>query len=87
VLVLTRKVGEQILIGDDIVVTVLEVKGDSIKVGIDAPRGIKIQRPEMLAAVIESNQQAAAAADDQAAAKLKDIFSVVRSEPESPSQD
>ncbi|WEO78995.1 carbon storage regulator [Cryobacterium sp. SO2] len=36
-LVLTRKQGEKILIGDDIVITVLEVRGDSIRLGVDAP--------------------------------------------------
>lgn len=74
VLVLTRKVGEQVLIGEDIVVTVLDVKGDSIKIGFDAPRGIKIQRAEMLAAVTEANQQAAAAATSAAEARLKALF-------------
>lgn len=73
-LVLTRKVGEQVLIGEDIVVTVLDVKGDSIKIGFDAPRGIKIQRAEMLAAVTEANQQAAAAATEAAEARLRALF-------------
>jgi carbon storage regulator len=74
VLVLTRKVGEQVLIGEDIVVTILDVKGDSIKIGFDAPRGIKIQRAEMLAAVTEANQQAAAAATEAAEERLKALF-------------
>lgn len=76
-LVLTRKVGEQVLIGEDIVVTVLDVKGDSIKIGFDAPRGIKIQRAEMIAAVTEANQQAAAAATEDAEARLKALFPAV----------
>lgn len=76
VLVLTRKVGEQVLIGEDIVVTILDVKGDSIKIGFDAPRGIKIQRAEMLAAVTEANQQAAASATEAAEARLKALFPV-----------
>ena len=54
-LVLTRKPGEKILIGDDIVITVLDVRGDSIRIGVDAPRGVKIQRDEVLRAVIEAN--------------------------------
>ena len=74
VLVLTRKVGEQVLIGEDIVVTVLDVKGDSIKIGFDAPRGIKIQRAEMLAAVTQANHEAAAAATEAAEAQLKALF-------------
>lgn len=54
-LVLTRKPGERILIGDDIVVTILDVRGDGIRVGIDAPRGVRIQREEIVRAVTESN--------------------------------
>ncbi|TFD87326.1 carbon storage regulator CsrA [Cryobacterium lactosi] len=62
-LVLTRKQGEKILIGDDIVITVLEVRGDSIRLGVDAPRGISIQRAEILKAVTEANLEANLAAD------------------------
>ena len=69
-LVLTRKQGEKILIGDDIVITVLDVRGDSIRLGVDAPRGISIQRAEILTAVTEANLEAnlAAGRDDQVAA-------------------
>jgi carbon storage regulator len=73
-LVLTRKLGEKILIGDDIVITVLDVRGDSIRLGVDAPRGISIQRAEILSAVIEANIEANSAVrqdDDAAAARLK----------------
>ena len=58
-LVLTRKVGERILIGDDIVLTILDSRGDGIRVGIDAPRGIKVQREEVVRAVTEANAEAA----------------------------
>ena len=69
-LVLTRKQGEKILIGDDIVITVLDVRGDSIRLGVDAPRGISIQRAEILTAVTEANLEAnqAANVDDKLAA-------------------
>lgn len=63
-LVLTRKSGEQILIGDDIVITVLEGRGDGVRIGIDAPRGVKIQRQEVLRAVEEANVAAAEAAPE-----------------------
>lgn len=69
-LVLTRKPGEKILIGDDIVVTVLESRGDGIRIGIDAPRGISIQRAEVIKAVTEANLEAAHA-DVDAEAKLR----------------
>ena len=63
-LVLTRKPGEKILLGDDIVITVLESRGDSIRIGIDAPRGVRIQREEVLRAVSEANVAAANASPD-----------------------
>jgi carbon storage regulator len=59
VLVLTRKPGEQILIGDDIVLTVMEGNGGAVRIGIEAPRGVKITRAEVLAAIIAENQSAA----------------------------
>jgi carbon storage regulator len=58
-LVLTRKRGEQILIGDDIVITILDSKGDGVRVGIEAPRGVVIHRLEVMQAVTEANVEAA----------------------------
>jgi carbon storage regulator len=63
-LVLTRKPGEKILIGDDIVITVLDARGDSIRIGVDAPRGIKIQRSEVVQAVADANVAATTAGVD-----------------------
>ena len=62
-LALTRKVGERIVIGDDIVVTVVSVKGDSIRVTIDAPKEIKIYRGEIYDAIVAENKQAAVPSD------------------------
>ena len=62
-LALTRKVGEQIVIGDNIVVTVVDVKGDSIRLSIDAPREIKIYRGELYQAIVAENKQATVPAD------------------------
>ncbi|MFO0929213.1 MAG: carbon storage regulator [Gemmataceae bacterium] len=47
-LVLTRKPGERILIGNDIVLEVLEVQGNRIRIGIQAPQGVPILRSELL---------------------------------------
>jgi carbon storage regulator len=69
-LVLTRKPGEAILIGDDIVVTFLESRGDSIRVGIEAPSGVKIQRSEIVQAVTEANR-AAVETDSSAEDRIK----------------
>ncbi|WP_349903495.1 carbon storage regulator [Parafrigoribacterium humi] len=69
-LVLTRKAGERVLIGDDIVITILDTRGDGIRIGIDAPRGVNIQRDEIVRAVSEANVEATHAASD-AEARLK----------------
>ncbi|HEY8719707.1 carbon storage regulator CsrA [Pengzhenrongella sp.] len=62
-LVLSRRVGERLMIGDDIVVTILEVRSDGVRLGIDAPRSVAINRAEVIEAVQEANVQATAAAD------------------------
>lgn len=62
-LVLKRKAGEKILIGDDIVITILDNRGDGVRIGIDAPRGVRILRDEVLRAVEDSNAQAHATAE------------------------
>jgi len=58
-LALTRKVGERIVIGDNIVVTVVSIKGDNIRLAIDAPKEIKIYRGEIFDAIAAENKQAA----------------------------
>lgn len=75
-LVLTRKIGEKILIGDDIVISVLDVRGDSIRIGVDAPRGLKIQRDEVVRAVLESNI-AASQIDPAAEERIKDSLKML----------
>ena len=82
-LVLTRKTGEKIVIGDDITITILDVRGDGIRIGIDAPRGIKIQREEVLLAVAEANV-AAAAADDSGEQQLRTALGVTPLAPSDP---
>ena len=63
-LVLSRRAGESIVLGDDITVTVLEVHGDVVRIGIDAPRSVKVHRAELLAQLEASNQQAASPSED-----------------------
>ena len=57
-LVLSRKLNETILIGDNIRVTLLGIDGDKIKLGVDAPRDIKVFREELLEATKTTNKQA-----------------------------
>ncbi|MEW6064625.1 carbon storage regulator [Desulforamulus profundi] len=58
-LILSRKKHEAIHIGDDIIITVLDISGDHIKIGIDAPKNIQIYRAEILKAIQQENKQAA----------------------------
>ena len=58
-LALTRKAGERIVIGENIVVTVVHIKGDSIRLTIEAPKEIKIYRDEIFDAIAAENKQAA----------------------------
>lgn len=67
-LVLTRKVGERIVIGDDITLTVLEVRpGGDIRIGVDAPSSVRVHRAEVLDAISAANTAAAQAGDETAA--------------------
>jgi carbon storage regulator len=54
-LILTRKLGEKINIGDEITVTLLEIKGAQVKLGIDAPKRIGIHRNEIYEKIREEN--------------------------------
>lgn len=58
-LVLSRRVGESVAIGDDVVVTVLEARGDVIRIGIAAPRSVAVHRAELLEELKRSNKEAA----------------------------
>ena len=72
-LVLSRRVGESVVIGDDVTVTVLEVRGDIVRVGIDAPRSVKVHRAELLQQLEETNKQSASPSPD-AVASLRDAL-------------
>ena len=63
---LTRKPGERVLIGDDIVITILDTRGDGIRIGFEAPAGVKIQRAEIVDSISAANVEAARAASSVA---------------------
>ena len=58
-LVLTRKLGEGIIIGDDIKITIVEMKGGNVRIGIDAPREKKVHRQEIYDRIVQENRNAA----------------------------
>ncbi len=58
VLVLTRRANQSIMIGDDVVVTVLEVRGDQVRLGIQAPRDIEVHREEVYRALHGNEERA-----------------------------
>ncbi|MFS0702171.1 carbon storage regulator CsrA [Cellulomonas sp. 179-A 4D5 NHS] len=70
-LVLSRRVGERLLIGDDIVLTVIEVRSDGVRLGIDAPRSVRVHRAEVIEAVTAANVEASAVTDADAEALQK----------------
>lgn len=63
-LVLSRRVGESVVVGDDVTITILEVRGDVVRVGVDAPRSVAVHRAELLAQLEESNRAAASPSDE-----------------------
>ena len=70
-LVLSRRVGERLIIGDNIVITVIDVRSDGVRIGIDAPREVRVTRAEILEAVTQANVEATRSADDDAVEALR----------------
>ena len=70
-LALARKVNESIMIGNDIEITVLEIKGNQIKLGVKAPKSVPIYRKELYVQIQEENKQAGSAVDVEA---LRGLF-------------
>ncbi|MDE7300263.1 MAG: carbon storage regulator CsrA [Lachnospiraceae bacterium] len=58
-LALSRKVNESIVLGNDIEITVLEIKGDQVKIGVSAPKSVPIYRKELYLQIQQSNKEAA----------------------------
>ncbi len=76
-LILTRKLGESITIGNDIKITLLEIKGKQIRIGIEAPPEVTVHREEIYRMIQEQNIQAAGSAEHDAQ-KLPDLWDRVK---------
>ena len=72
-LALSRKPGESVIIGNNIEITILEVKGEQVKVGIKAPESVAIYRKELFEQIQNSNREASAI-NEQTLKNLKKIF-------------
>ncbi|MDE6433354.1 MAG: carbon storage regulator CsrA [Lachnospiraceae bacterium] len=70
-LALSRKENESIMIGNDIEITILEVKGEQVKIGITAPKSVPIYREEVYTQIKEANKEAAS---DTVPESLKKLF-------------
>ncbi|MDO5402258.1 MAG: carbon storage regulator CsrA [Eubacteriales bacterium] len=69
-LALSRKKDEAIIINEDIEITVIEIKGDQVKLGISAPKSVPIYRKEVYVQIQNSNKESAASVDAEALNKL-----------------
>ncbi|HPW67975.1 MAG: carbon storage regulator CsrA [Desulfomonilia bacterium] len=63
-LILTRKVGETVAIGDDIRISIVEIKGTQVKLGIQAPKNVEVHREEIYLKIQEENRRAALVTKD-----------------------
>jgi carbon storage regulator len=70
VLILTRRSGENVIVGDDIIISILEIRGDSVRVGIDAPKSMTVHREEVWLELRRANASAAASPNTAVAAVL-----------------
>jgi len=74
VLILTRRVGENVIVGDDIVISVIEVRGDAVRIGIQAPRSLSVHREEVWLELQKSNSRAARPDDSAVGATVKELL-------------
>lgn len=79
-LVLTRRTGESVMVGDDVIVTVLDVRADTVRLGIQAPRDIAVHREEVYEEIRAANK-AAASPQDESIAELRRRLRARRARP------
>jgi len=72
-LALTRRVGQSIIIGENIEITIVEVKGDQVRIGINAPKSIKILRKEIFDEIQFENKRAADVAGRMVSGQVKEL--------------
>ena len=70
-LALSRKKNESLIINNDVEITILEIKGDQVKIGINAPKTVPVYRKEVFVQIQEANKEASSSAGAEA---LKNLF-------------
>ena len=85
-LVLSRRVGESVMIGDDVVVTVLDVRGEVVRLGVAAPRSVAVHREELLAEIARTNQDSASPRHDTVSALKRAVAHNRRKDDPEPEQ-
>jgi len=75
-LILARKIDEKIKIGNDITITIISVQGDQVKIGVEAPKNVKVFRQEVFDAIQEENKAAlvTSGANDEGVTALSKLF-------------
>ncbi len=64
-LILSRKTDQQIKIGEQITLTIIEIRGDQVKIGVEAPKSVKVFREEVFSAIKNENTKAASVSTDK----------------------
>lgn len=76
-LILTRRVGENVIVGDDIVISVIEVRGDAVRIGISAPRSLSVHREEVWLELQRANAKAASTSDEAIGSAVSGINDLI----------
>ena len=71
-LILTRKTNEKIKIGNEITLSIIEIKGEQVKIGVEAPKEVKVFRQDVFNAI--KNENRAAATSQESISALSDLF-------------
>jgi carbon storage regulator len=83
-LVLTRKTGQKLIIANDIEITILETKGEAVKIGIQAPKHIAVYREEIYEEIKKANQQATEEAQKNMLDQAAEAIQVLKPPPSKP---
>lgn len=76
-LILSRKIDEKIKIGEDITITLIDVHGDQVKIGVEAPKNVKVFRQEVFDAIQKENKAAVAASEQTTSKSAIDAVSAL----------